>query len=215
MTPLPHWERETRGEVYGPQSFKIAACQKTVNADFIAAASPDVVLALLAELAEKDAEIKRLMSDRAKAGRAIYEAQRPAFALLESSGAPKVENRERTPEQAALVELYSLVHNAAKLLVGRRDIEHNDLTEANTLASEWRMEYATMRSERDAAEVRASTAEAVLAKVQAAVEKIAATAERLRPAFEDCDPDVGGTFDLLIERQIPALAAALVVGDET
>lgn len=126
--------------------------------------------ALLAELAEKDAEIERLMSDRAKAGRAIYEAQRPAFALLESSGAPKVENRERTPEQAALVELYSLVHNAAKLLVGRRDIEHNDLTEANALASEWRMEYATMRSERDAAEVRASTAEAALAKVREAID---------------------------------------------
>lgn len=44
--------------------------------------------------------------------------------------------------------------------------------------------------------------------VTLAIEKIAAKMEQLRPVFgEDCDADLGGVFDLLVERLIPAALA--------
>jgi hypothetical protein len=80
-------------------------------------------------LADRDCTIAQLQEQKIKAHRAIYAAQLLAFDMLEASGASKVDRDERTPEQAAIVSLYSLVHDAVKQINGRSDAADNILEE--------------------------------------------------------------------------------------
>lgn len=110
--------------------------------------SADDRIALTQQICEA-AEIsyQKILDDRVKAHQAIYEAQLHAWDLVETSGSARLMRDERTPEQEALTVLYSRIHDAVKLLAGRTDIEHTDLTKVTQLANELKIELAKSRAE--------------------------------------------------------------------
>jgi hypothetical protein len=146
---------------------------------------------LVREHAQLVLSVRDMSARIASSHQAVQEAQRLAFDTLQTSGATKVDtNEQRTPEQARLVAMYSLIHDGVKRLAGRRDIELPSLPEAQVLVIEYRQALVDMRTQRDESWANARQLQNQLASLRAEI-------EQLRDALADRDQELARVEDRL------------------